>query len=283
MQHTLLAVFDNRSDAQRALDELLICGFSREQVRLSEGEISGQSDTAASGEGTGFGASIRHFFSDIFGTDRSEHAQMFSEAVTSGRHVLTLEAGSQPEVERAADIVERFGPLDIDEHARQWVAQGSAAMGGAGMQKGMQMSQQSASGSQQSIGPDSIGRQGTSQGSAGRQPGLAQTGSQQRADSTAMAGTQRGAEVGLGMLSPADDASFRGHWASNYASEGGSYEDYAPAYGYGSTMARSDQYRGRDWHDVESSLRSDWESRYPQSGWEKFKAAVRNGWERITS
>jgi len=30
-------------------------------------------------------------------------------------------------------------------------------------------------------------------------------------------------------------------------------------------------------------LRSDWESRYPSSAWEKFKAAIRHGWERITS
>ena len=83
-------------------------------------------------------------------------------------------------------------------------------------------------------------------------------------------------------LSADDDAYFRGHWTSNYANDG-AYEDYAPAYSYGSSMARSELYRGRPWNDVEGPLRSDWESRNPNSGWEKFKAAIRHGWERITS
>jgi hypothetical protein len=31
--------------------------------------------------------------------------------------VLTVNTDSEPEVERAADIVERFGPIDIDEQS----------------------------------------------------------------------------------------------------------------------------------------------------------------------
>ena len=36
MQHTLVAVFDNRADAQSAMDELLASGFSNQEVRMSE-------------------------------------------------------------------------------------------------------------------------------------------------------------------------------------------------------------------------------------------------------
>ena len=36
MQHTLIAVFDKRADAQAAMDELLLSSFSRQDVRLSE-------------------------------------------------------------------------------------------------------------------------------------------------------------------------------------------------------------------------------------------------------
>jgi len=80
-----------------------------------------------------------------------------------------------------------------------------------------------------------------------------------------------------------DDSYFRNDWQSNYASGGGSYDDYAPAYRYG-TEARS-KYRGRDWSDVETDLRSDWDTRYGKSGastWEKFKNAVRRGWDKVT-
>lgn len=79
-----------------------------------------------------------------------------------------------------------------------------------------------------------------------------------------------------------DDTYYRNHWNSTYATSGGSYDDYAPAYRYGSTLAASDRFRGRHWDDVESDIRSDWEARNPGSTWEKTKAAVRHGWDRMT-
>jgi uncharacterized protein (TIGR02271 family) len=79
------------------------------------------------------------------------------------------------------------------------------------------------------------------------------------------------------------DDDFRSHWNSAYAQGGESYEDYAPAYQYGSTMASDERYRGRQWADIEPDIRADWEQRYPQSAWQKFKDAVRHGWERMTS
>lgn len=380
MQHTLVAVFDNRSDAQKALEDLVASGFSRQDARLSEGDPTGQSDLAgAQRTGEGIGSSIKNFFSDIFGTDRDESTRMYSEAVTRGHYVLTLDASSEPEVERAACIVERYGPIDIDEHARQWgigggsgTSQESMRMGTGSSQQGASMSQQSATGNLQ--GTLQGGMQGNMQG--GMQ------GSQQRADTTAIpviqeelkvgkrevqrggvriyqrvvetpvsesiglreehvnverhavdrpvspadttafqettielresaeeavvektarvveevvvgkevterneqiSDTVRRTEVEIEQLTPDEDIYFRGHWTSNYANQGGSYDEYAPAYSYGSSMARSDLYRGRRWDDVESNLRSDWESRYPSSAWEKFKTAVRHGWERITS
>jgi uncharacterized protein (TIGR02271 family) len=82
-----------------------------------------------------------------------------------------------------------------------------------------------------------------------------------------------------------DDSYFRNDWKTNYSSLGGTYDDYAPAYSYGSQMRSDSRYQGRQWDDVESDLRSDWETRYGKSGastWEKMKAAVRRGWDKIT-
>jgi uncharacterized protein (TIGR02271 family) len=423
MQHTLIAVFDNRADADRARDELLASGFSREDVRLSNSDPTGTSDTVSGATSTsataqrqdeGFGASIKHFFSDIFGTDSSEHAQRYSEAVTRGHHVLTVTAADEPEVERAADIVERHGPVDIDEKSAEWAGGASMAQPESMRMSGAGGVQQSASLSQQSEGERKLfAQQSLNQGApmgqtyqepsgsggslqGGAQDSIGLSGSQQRdmagesateraipvvqeelkvgkrevqrggvrifsrlvetpvnetiglreehvnverhrvdqpistGDATAfkeqtielresaeeavveksarvveevvvgkqvtereqqISDTVRHTEVEVEQLGArgtlGDEDYYRRHWTSNFGSSGGTYEDYAPAYTYGSEMRSSERYRGRDWSDAESDLRSDWERRYPgesgASSWERFKAAVRHGWDRMTS
>jgi hypothetical protein len=362
MQHTLIAVFDNRSDAQEAMDELLASGFSSQEVQLSRGDATGSTDSltgqpnadvVAERHDEGIGASIRHWFSDMFGTDNSEHAQRYSEAVSRGHHVLTVTAADEPEVERAADIVERHGPVDIDEKAAEWAGGARIAhpesmrMGGAGgMQQSSSLGQQSASLDQQpgAIGGDrnlyqqqslndptpmgstyqeplgsggnlssgTIGsslqgsslegsavQRGSSQGGSAQGSNLqdsstARQGSQQR-DTSGASGlfgssldqpktSQRPGVKVFSRAATSDDDYYRSHWSSNYATGGETYDDYAPAYSYGSDMARSEEHRGRAWNDVESDLRSDWESRDTSGGstWEKFKHAVKSGWERMT-
>lgn len=373
MEHTLVAVFDNRGDAVQALDDLLGSGYARQDVRLSDGDTD-RSDNRLEGAGDdeSLGSSIKHFFTDLFGGERSEHARIYSEAVDRGHYVLTVTADSEHEIERAADIVERHSPLDIDEHAGQW----QGAMQGGDAMRGQAMSQQSALGSAQGGAVGGIGSSGSVQGSA-------MGGSQQRADGTTaipviqeelkvgkrevqrggvriyqrivetpvsesiglreehvnvqrravdkmvdpadiaafqentielretaeeavveksarmveevivgkevtqrqeqINDTLRHTEVDIEQLAPDDDAYFRGHWTSNFAREGGSYDDYAPAYRYGTSMAGSELYRGRRWEEIEPRLRTDWEARNPGSTWEKMKAAIRHGWERMTS
>lgn len=402
MQHTLVAVFDNRTDAQKALEDLVASGFSRQAARLSEGDPTDQSSLQATSGNTtstsasatqeqgSIGSSIKNFFSDIFGTDRSTDAHMYSAAVTRGHYVLSLTADSEPEVERAADIVERYGPVDIDEHAQQWGAMGGQdgmRMGSGDMLQGQGMSQQSQSPqSLQGAGMQGAAIQGGNMQDTGMQgaglQGSQYQDAQQRADSAAIpviqeelkvgkrevqrggvriyqrvietpvtetvglreehvnverhavdrpvtaadvnafqettielresaeeavvektarvveevivgkevtqrqeniSDTVRRTEVEIEQLSPDDDAYFRGHWTSNYGTAGGTYDEYAPAYSYGRSMARSQSYQGRQWNDVEGSLRSDWETRNPGSTWDKMKAAVRHGWERMTS
>ena len=107
--------------------------------------------------------------------------------------------------------------------------------------------------------------------------------------------TVRRTEVEVEQLSPtktgtdyadtkatADDADFRRHWQSAYGQSGGRYEDYDAAYRYGSTQAGTQRFQNYRWEDVEPNLRRDWESRHPESAWEKVKDAVRYGAEKIT-
>jgi uncharacterized protein (TIGR02271 family) len=366
---TLVAVFDNRGDAREALDALFAAGFARNHARLSEGDPAGEASTLAprrrddggstpAGE-TGLVNSIRHFFDDIFGTERSEDATMYTDAVTRGHYVLTLDADSLTEVERAAAIVEGYGPIDIDEHAQHW--QGSPGM----RQQPQAASQQFAPPPQQpeksgalprkdalqrgdttaipvvqeelKVGKRAVERGGVRivqrvietpvSDSIGLREEhvqverhavdrpldpsdlkpfeestieLRETAEEPVIEKTArvveevvvgkhvserteqVSDTVRRTQVDIEPLAPADDAYFRGHWTSIYAGEGGTYENYAPAYAYGSSIADHADFRGRPWHDIEPALRTDWEARNPGSAWEAMKAAVRHGWERVT-
>jgi uncharacterized protein (TIGR02271 family) len=79
------------------------------------------------------------------------------------------------------------------------------------------------------------------------------------------------------------DADFRRDFETRYASDrSASYDIYAPAYRYGYEMASDPRYRGKSWDDVESTLRTDYERRNPNSVWDRMKGAVRYGWEKVT-
>ena len=505
MQHTLIAVFDNHNDAVSAKNELLSSGFSESDVRLSHGNedpamaskgvtpAGSMTDTSVTrtDDEPGIGTSIKNFFSDIFGADNDEHHTKYSNAVAQGNHVLTVNTDSEPEVERAADIVERYGPVDIDEQSEKWASgaglgdmnspgAGVMGVGAGGLQQSQSMSLQSdndrlplnqqslndpnpmgttyqepmsshdqlsagsygtgsgnlqtsmgssnpstgsdslkASSGSSSLSGSSSSLQGSSlEGSAKSTASMQDssltgsslsgssssslsgssasslTGSQQRDTNTAaipvvqeqlkvgkrevqrggvrvfsrvvetpvnesiglreehvnvqrrpvnepisttdssafkeqsiemretaeeavveksarvveevtinkevsqrqqqINDTVRHTEVEVEQLGAgsarssmmSDDDYYRNHFTSNYGSTGDSYDDYAPAYSYGSEMARNGKYSGRQWDDVETDLSSDWATRAGNkagSTWAKMKAAVKHGWDRMTN
>ncbi|WP_250479107.1 MULTISPECIES: hypothetical protein [unclassified Caballeronia] len=107
----------------------------------------------------------------------------------------------------------------------------------------------------------------------------------------ASAGTQAGGPVGpIGnpqnvpneFMEYEDD--FRADYASKYSATGEPYEDYQGAYRYGATLGNDDRFRSRTWDDqMEYETRRDWESKHPEGDtWERFKAAIRHGWDRVT-
>jgi len=78
------------------------------------------------------------------------------------------------------------------------------------------------------------------------------------------------------------DEEFRRDYDSRYANADAPYDDYRRAYTHGVSVAQDERNRGREWTEVEPHAREHWEARYPDSAWERFKAAVRHGWERVT-
>jgi hypothetical protein len=77
---------------------------------------------------------------------------------------------------------------------------------------------------------------------------------------------------------------FHAHYDEQFGKRTGSrYDEYVPAYRYGATMGRDTRYQDRPWDDdVELEAQHDWERNAPEGSWDRFKAAVRHGWERVT-
>ena len=324
MAQTLAAVFDNRASAESARQKLIASGFGSERIRLNDtsSDYSGApsaTSTVANTTGRdddGFVASIKHFFADLFGSHEDRY--VYAEAVSRGHVVLTLERASDAEIDRASDIVEDFGPLNIEEHSEQWRAggwsrddstTGAGYVGGTsnlGGSTGANLQSQSGSLSQQAtplgagaelgINPaapvgnlsgSTLGQQSTASQQLARDPSLDTPDFIQPGGATSLGGPRnvrtypRVDTLSNDIVD--DEQYYRSHWDSTYLSTGGRFEDYDPAYRYGRSMAGSDTYRGRAWDEVEPDLRSNWEHTYPQSAWDNFKDAVRHGWNRLTS
>lgn len=127
MANTVVGVYDSYAQAQNAMNELLACGFSRDEVQLSPESdrfTTTQASTATTHDQHG-GSGIMNFFRSLFGTDEDRtDRDVYSEAVRRGSCVLTVHADSDEQSDQAADIMNRFNPVDVDERASAWRSEG---------------------------------------------------------------------------------------------------------------------------------------------------------------
>jgi hypothetical protein len=116
MRHTLKAVFKRRRDAQHVLDELLACGYSRTDTEISNAE--------------GLAVSVRHRLARLIASRLHRHPPQDTGAADTrtastgtaiaGHHVVTLTADSEPDAERAIQIIQRFHPVGIEDLPSEW-------------------------------------------------------------------------------------------------------------------------------------------------------------------
>ncbi|MBC3786760.1 YsnF/AvaK domain-containing protein [Spirosoma utsteinense] len=128
---TVVGVFDNANEAQQAVEALVNDGFSRSNIDLSAQSgayNSGDSDLVpdrhqnTSGTRTeevvddtkDVGSSIGNFFSSLF--DSNDDADKYTR-VADRSSIVTVHTQSEDEAERAADILDDNGAVDVDERA----------------------------------------------------------------------------------------------------------------------------------------------------------------------
>jgi uncharacterized protein (TIGR02271 family) len=128
MKNTVVGVYDSRSQAQSAMNELLASGFSSSDVQLNPEPqtTAGATPTRTDGDtSSGHGHGIAHFFRSLFGMDdTSQHSDIYSEAVRRGSVVLIVAADSDEQRDRAMDVMNRYNPVDIDERSTSWRSEG---------------------------------------------------------------------------------------------------------------------------------------------------------------
>ena len=136
MAHTVIGIFDDASEAQNAVDQLISQGFSRHNIDLSAGrgnDTTGSDalipDRHANTSGTrteelvddtkDVGSSVGGFFSSLFGSDDDEDTKMYSSVASRGS-VVTVHADTDAQAEQAADILDEAGAVDVNERAAQY-------------------------------------------------------------------------------------------------------------------------------------------------------------------
>jgi len=122
MAQTVIGMFDNESQAQRAVEQLMDRGFTRDNIDLATRHTGTTTDSTSTttrrdDDNDNFGDSISNFFSSLFGGDDSDR---YTEMARRGGTVVTVHARSPEEAERAADILDDYGAVDINDRSFEY-------------------------------------------------------------------------------------------------------------------------------------------------------------------
>lgn len=123
MAQTVIGMFDNETEARQAVEQLVSKGFTQTDIDLSTQNITGtQPETSTyrtqEDEEEGLGDSISNFFGSLFGSN--DEADRYSEVARRLKALVTVHTQSADEAERAADILDDAGAVDVNERASQY-------------------------------------------------------------------------------------------------------------------------------------------------------------------
>ncbi len=163
MAQTVVGLFNSASEAQQAVQQLTSAGFVRDKVDMSAqqqgntgamggspgrnndpSDFQNSSGTAVEGavDATARVAGkaedgVGNFFSNLFGGDDNDDARAYTNVARGGSSVVTVHAATADEAERARDILDQYGAIDVHEEAanRGYGMTGAQGTGAEGAQK----------------------------------------------------------------------------------------------------------------------------------------------------
>lgn len=131
MTHTIIGLFDSKTEAQAAMRDLVAAGFAEENIDFSNrryDEAAASTNAATSTQST-TGGGVSGFFNSLFGGDTPE-ARNYTNAATDAEAILTVQTDSDERSRQIAEILDRNGAIDVDERSAQYDAS-YAQSGGA--------------------------------------------------------------------------------------------------------------------------------------------------------
>ncbi len=132
MALTVIGVFDDAQEAQKAVNDLVSEGFSRDSIDLSTntGQYADGAYTADRTVDHDDDSGISGFFKSLFGSDDDDDYRRHTTVAQRGS-LVTVHAMSEDEAEKAADILDDNGAVNVDDRAEQYGYAGTGTMGAA--------------------------------------------------------------------------------------------------------------------------------------------------------
>lgn len=310
---TVAGFFDTAEQANRAAAELERAGIARSSIRvISERDLAQYADVSGTGSlgrgtdaattaGTAAGGALGStptFFSTA--GIPAEDARYYAEGIRRGGVLLTVST-PEAEADRAAEIMDRNGAIDIDERRGDWdraeagktvpvveerLRVGKRETGSRSVRVYTEVHEQPVE-EQVNLREEHVRVERRPVDRPANEADLSafREGTIELTETREVPVVAKEARVVEEVIVNKDvtqrtetvrDTVRKTDVRIDYEQD----ERYAPAYKYGSTVAGDVRYRDTEWDKAEPDIRRDWESR-GHGKWEEFKEAVRHGWDRV--
>lgn len=124
MNHTVVGLFEDNAQAQRAVERLQAIGFPAGNINVARRRDQGADVKTEPGENQEWvGTSKIHdnnlirFFKSLFSDSDDDMPDRYSGVSNSGNAIVSVMTRSREEAERAADILDECGAINVDEQA----------------------------------------------------------------------------------------------------------------------------------------------------------------------
>ncbi len=115
MTHTVVGLFNDRSKAQTAAQELIQKGFMRENIDVSNRKTGSGSTQVTVTEPT-ISDNIGNFFNSLFSNDKRT-AKNYTNAAAAADSILSIQVDSMERARQIVEILDRHGAIDVDAHS----------------------------------------------------------------------------------------------------------------------------------------------------------------------
>ena len=128
MAQTVIGFFDDAADAQKAVQTLTSSGFRMEDVDTRDNSrvITNDNVSHDHARHDSDDSGVTRFFKSLFG-DNDDEADRYTRVANDSCCIVTVHAQTKDQAERAADILDNCGAVDVDERSRQYNAAGTSA------------------------------------------------------------------------------------------------------------------------------------------------------------